>query len=114
MSDLLGPQPTWLGSHNGCTFNPDPLRSPIGDCAKPPTLHIRLRGDDGMVAACAVHAGFALAQLPVHDWHEWGAWCNMPGALWHDSPTADESDSWCSLDEIADVSSRAREAEVSA
>jgi hypothetical protein len=114
MSELLGPQPTWLDSHNGCSYNPNPARSPIGDCGESPTLHVRLRDDDGMIAACQEHRSFALAHLPTLDWHEWGAWCNMPGALWHASPTPDEADSWCSLDEIADASSRAREAEMSA
>lgn len=95
----LGPQPTWLTSHNGCTYNPDPMCSPVGDCRKPPTLHISLRDDLGSVGACAEHQAFALANLPVDEWHDWGAWCNMPGSLWHPSPTPDEADSWCSLDD---------------
>jgi hypothetical protein len=110
MNDL-GPQLSWLDSHNGCTFNPDPARSPVGDCGSPPTLHVRLNDDAGIVAACAQHQQFALAHLPALDWHAWQAWCNMPGAIWHPSPTPDESDSWCSLDDSADASLRAREAE---
>jgi hypothetical protein len=94
----LGPQPTWLGGHNGCTFNPDPPQSPVGDCGEPSTHHIRLRGDDGFVAACSVHTAFALAELPILDWHTWMAWCNMPGSIWYPSPTPDEADSYCALD----------------
>jgi hypothetical protein len=110
----LGPQLSWIASHNGCTFNPDPALAPVGDCGKPPTLHIRLDGDEGMVAACGDHRSFALQCLPAYDWHEWGAWCNMPGAIWHPSPTPDEADSWCSLDDSGVASSCAREAEVPA
>jgi hypothetical protein len=103
MSDFpLGPQPTWLDSHNGCTFNPDPDRSPAGDCGAPATHHIRLRDDEGFLAACEQHAPFALVHMPVLDWHVWQAWCNMPGAIWHPSTTPDEAGSWCSLDDDAD------------
>lgn len=108
----LGPQLDWLTSHNSCTYNPQPERSPEGDCGKPATLHIRLRDDLGMVAACAEHRAFALAHLPVLDWHAWMAWCNMPGATWHPSPTPDEADSWCSLDETAEAPSARAMAEV--
>jgi hypothetical protein len=109
----LGPQGTWLDSHSHCSFNPEPSRSPIGDCDAAATHHIRLRANEGYIAACAKHLGFALRNAPVLDWHTWMAWCNMPGAIWHTSRTSDEADSWCSLDDSADASSRAREAEVS-
>lgn len=95
----LGPQLDWRSGHNGCTYNPDPTRSPVGDCGQMAAFHIRLRDDHGMVAACTDHLAFALANLPILDWHAWMAWCNMPGALWHPSPTPDEADSWCSLDD---------------
>jgi hypothetical protein len=110
----LGQQPTWLTSHNGCTYNPEPSQSPTGDCGNLPTLHILLRNDDGMIAACSEHQAFALRHLPAEEWHAWGAWCNMPGALWHHSPTPDEADSWCALDETGDASSRAKATEVNA
>lgn len=113
MTDL-GPQPSWLASHNACTSNPNPERSPVGDCGKPPTLHIQLADDQGYVAACAEHRALAFSMLAMDEWHEWGTWCNMPGALWNPSPTPDEADSWCSLDELDDASSRARKAVVSA
>lgn len=110
----LGPQLSWIASHNGCTFNPDPALAPVGDCAATATHHIRLRDDEGFIAACAEHMAFALANAPVLDWHVWQAWCNMPGAIWHPSPTPDEADSWCSLDDSGGASLRAREAEVPA
>lgn len=114
MTDL-GPIPTWLDSRSVCGYNPQPERSPIGDCGKVPTLHVALRDDEGSsVAACNEHRAECLRMLPVLEWHEWGAWCNMPGSLWNPSPTPDEADSWCSLDDSADASSRAREAVVSA
>lgn len=114
MTDLLGPQPDWLNSHNGCTYNPQPELSPVGDCGKPSALHIRLRGGEGMVAACDGHRSYALAQLPVLDWHAWMAWCNMPGAIWHPSPTPDEAGSYCALDESGVAPSRAETAELTA
>lgn len=95
----LGPQPGWLESRSHCGHNPQPERSPIGDCGQPATHHIQLRDGDGYVAACADHAGFALAHLPVVEWHRWEAVCNMPGTLWHPSPTPDEADSFCAIDD---------------
>ena len=99
----LGPQTTWLNSHNGCMFNPEPQRSPIGDCGATAKLHIRLRDDQGFITACTEHASLALAHAPVLDWHAWMAWCNMPGTLWHPSTTPDEAGSWCFLDAGNDV-----------
>lgn len=110
----LGPHRAWLDGHNDCTFNLNPAGSSESDCRKPSTLHIMLRGDDGYVAACAEHAPIALRLLPVEQWHAWGTWCNLPGALWFPSPTPDEADSYCALDDSADASSRAREAVVAA
>lgn len=116
MTMPLGPQPAgWLDSHSRCTFNPEPARSPVGDCGAAATHHIRLRGDEGYLAACEEHAPLALVHAPVLDWHAWMAWCNLPGAIWHPSPTPDEADSWCALDDGGVASLRAREAaEVSA
>lgn len=98
----LGQQPDWLTGHNGCTFNPVPDRSPTGDCGRPASLHIRLRDDLGYVAACTEHSGYALASLPAVDWHAWGVWCNMPGALWYPSPVPGGADSRCVLDDSAE------------
>ena len=100
MTELLGPQPSWIDSHNGCTYNPNPPQSPDGDCRQPATLHIRLRGNKGMAAACTKHARTALLNLPIEDWHPWLTWCNMPGTYWHPSPTPDETYSYCSLDAL--------------
>lgn len=95
----LGPQLGWSDSHGGCTFNPLPALTPIGDCGKPAALHVLLDRNLGTLAACMEHWAYALARLPVFEWHEWGAWCNFPGSYWHYSRTRRESDSWCSLDD---------------
>ncbi len=94
----LGPQPTWLDSRNGCSFNPIPSRAPVGNCDKPCTHHILLRSDDGYIGACEEHAPMALVHTDVEDWHVWQAWCNMPGAIWHPSSNTEDADGWCDLD----------------
>lgn len=108
MADL-GPQRGWLDTHNGCTFSPTP-DAPGSDCRKPSALHVRLT-DGSMIAACPDHQAYALANLPIQDWHAWMAWCNMPGAIWHPSPTPDEADSYCALDDSGVAPSRAEAAE---
>ncbi len=113
MTDL-GPQPNWRDSHSRCSFSTDPDRHPEGTCPKPATRHIRLRDEQGYLAACDKHAPFAMVHALVLDWHTWQAWCNLPGALWHPSPTPDEADSYCVLDDGAEQPALAGAVEVPA
>lgn len=95
----LGPQPdSWLEARGHCGYNPQPERSPAGDCGRPAALHIKLAGDDGFVATCGEHASAALTRLPALEWHDWRAVCDMPG-LWHPSTTAEVTDSFCDIDD---------------
>jgi hypothetical protein len=110
----LGPQLGWLDGHNACSYNPNPALSPVGDCGQPSAIHIRLADDQGFIAACTKHQQYALQALTWIDYHPWMAWCNMPGALWFPSPTPDEADSWCSLDDSGAQPAFASEAEVNA
>lgn len=99
MTDL-GPQRTWMDvqQFDACGFNPEPSRTPVGDCGRPNAVHIQLLGDDGYIGACADHKASALL-LPHNEHHPWHGECSLPGALWHPSPTPDEADSFCTLDD---------------
>lgn len=93
---ILGPQYGWFDGPRGgiCGHNPDPARSPVGDCGEHPVMHILLKHGEGFAAACVEHGSAALVSLAIADWHTWGPFCDTPGTAWYPSPNPDAA-SYC-------------------
>jgi len=108
----LGPQPDWLNARWACRYNPTGDWTVSNECGEPCTLHIRLDDDQGFIAACVEHERFALT-MPHIDHHRWGQWCMAPGSLWHSSPTPDEADSFCALDDSGEEPALAAAGQIS-
>ncbi len=85
MPELLGPTNTWMTDPKGCGYA---LGSWDRLCGKLALSHVAIEAADedggvAMLKACADHRAFVERMPGLVALHEWGTFCDMPGALWH-------------------------------
>jgi hypothetical protein len=86
----LGPTPKWGEYVAGCGYTEG--RAWGNSCGGTPVLHMILRDGQGFAAACDRHIPAAVEALDPLDKHDWGVWCDTPGAMWMGDPSRCELD----------------------
>lgn len=85
MPEPLGPRTTWLTEPRGCGYA---LGSWERVCGQEGRFHVAIQAADedggvAMLTACAAHRAYVERMPGFVALHEWGTFCNLPGALWH-------------------------------